>query len=61
VRLNQFGADWQMLIGDPLQLPPTLPSDPSGPNGLDRTLFERLRDAGLPTLLLGTQYRVCIA
>ena len=48
----------QLLIGDPLQLPPTLPGDAGAPNGLDRTLFERLRDAGHPTTLLGTQYRV---
>ena len=48
----------QLLIGDPLQLPPTLPGNSGVTNGLDRTLFERLHDAGQPTTLLGIQYRV---
>ncbi len=49
-----------MLIGDPQQLSPTIPSDSLHPNGLDRTLFERLRDAGHATILLATQYRVYV-
>jgi superfamily I DNA and/or RNA helicase len=45
-------------MGDPLQLPPTLPGETASAHGLDRTLFERLHEAGQPTHLLGTQYRV---
>ena len=57
VPMARFRCARVLLVGDPLQLPPTLPGDVGAPNGLERTLFERLRDAGQPAWLLGTQYR----
>lgn len=51
-----------ILVGDPLQLPPTLPqasikAPASGTIGLDITLFERLQRCGLDPVMLRTQYR----
>lgn len=49
----------QVLVGDPLQLPPTV-AGPEAENkdSLDRSMFERLAEAGLTPILLRTQYRV---
>jgi len=59
-----FGA---ASLADPKQLPPTLPGsedrqlakgdDGSELQGLSRTLFVRLQQIGVPTILLRTQYR----
>ena len=63
--LTQFGSRRGLLVGDPLQLPPILASGKleaeSGKFGLERTLFERLHDAGVPTIMLRQQYRVRMA
>ncbi|KAI8908256.1 AAA domain-containing protein [Powellomyces hirtus] len=58
--MARFGAQKALLIGDPLQLPPTLntPSIATHKSGLDRTLFERMADSGHVPILLRTQYRV---
>ncbi|KAI8819486.1 AAA domain-containing protein [Fimicolochytrium jonesii] len=61
--LARFGSQKALLVGDPLQLPPTIPTtaDPSRKDGLERTLFERLAESGLTPVLLRTQYRVSCA
>ena len=57
--LGMFGCKRAVLVGDPLQLPPTLPpSSNSHVAGLERTLFQRLEACGLEPILLRTQYRV---
>jgi len=50
----------QLVVGDPLQLPPQLASTPlnDGAQGLGKTLFVRLRAAGIMPVMLRTQYRV---
>jgi superfamily I DNA and/or RNA helicase len=58
----RFQCSFALLVGDPKQLPPTLPctlaSDVgAGKAGLERTMFERLDDAGIPKMMLSTQYR----
>ena len=59
--ISRFQPQRLLLVGDPLQLPPTLPGT-SKPNvtGLERTLFERLGEmsSDLNPILLRTQYRV---
>ncbi|KAI3639495.1 hypothetical protein MIR68_002510 [Amoeboaphelidium protococcarum] len=61
--LASFDTKCALLIGDPLQLPPTLPpaspalSNDSDAHGSERTLFERVRDMGVPAVMLRTQYR----
>ena len=47
-----------VLVGDPQQLPATLFSTQTRGSGLDRSLFERLQQAGLPCILLSIQYRM---
>jgi len=59
VPVARFACVRLVLIGDPQQLSPTIPSDSTSENGLDRTLFERLRDGGHEAIMLGIQYRVC--
>jgi superfamily I DNA and/or RNA helicase len=53
----RFGAERLLLVGDPLQLPPTI-STPceKGVLGLDFTFFERMATTLMP-ILLRTQYR----
>ena len=59
--IARFSAERILLVGDPLQLPPTLSSSAKqGVNGLERTLFERLSENSIDPILLRTQYRVCI-
>ncbi|KAI8852565.1 P-loop containing nucleoside triphosphate hydrolase protein [Chytridium lagenaria] len=54
----KFKSKFALLIGDPKQLAPTLPTDSSNPVfALERTLFERLAYIGLKPILLRTQYR----
>ncbi|KND01510.1 hypothetical protein, variant [Spizellomyces punctatus DAOM BR117] len=55
--LARFCTRKALLVGDPLQLPPTISSNCGHKEGLDRTLFERLAAAGLKPILLRTQYR----
>ena len=47
-----------VLVGDHCQLPPTVGSDLARGEGLDVALFSGLVRAGVPTCLLGTQYRM---
>lgn len=54
--LASFGCQKCLLIGDPKQLPPTLPSADVGITGLELTLFERL-SSNIKPLQLRTQYR----
>jgi len=67
----RFHAERVLAVGDPQQLPPTLPGtddvacssfrqDVDGREeltGLTRTFFERMRDAGADCMTLRTQYR----
>mmetsp|Transcript_28138 Transcript_28138/g.46029 ORF Transcript_28138/g.46029 Transcript_28138/m.46029 type:complete len:895 (-) Transcript_28138:110-2794(-) len=47
-----------ILVGDPAQLPPTVISRTAAQAGLSVSLFERLMSAGVPPVLLDTQYRM---
>ena len=47
-----------LLVGDPAQLPPTVVTRAGAAAGLGTSLFERLANAGVPTHLLDTQYRM---
>ena len=56
--LCRFGAEYAILVGDPLQLAPTLTTSTRNPAvSLERTLFERLSDSGYSVSFLRTQYR----
>lgn len=52
------GCKQLALVGDHCQLPPTVGSDLAKNDGLGSSMFGRLADAGVPTTLLGTQYRM---
>lgn len=53
-----LGASQLVLIGDHMQLPPTVLSKDAQDGGLGTSLFSRLRNAGLDTALLKCQYRM---
>jgi superfamily I DNA and/or RNA helicase len=57
--LARFQTERGLLVGDPLQLPPTLPgTSVKEVDGLERTLFERLSTCvNSKPILLRTQYR----
>ena len=48
----------QVLVGDSNQLPPTVKTDRAMKGGLNRSLFERLQDMGIASIMLNTQYRM---
>jgi len=52
------GAECVVMAGDHAQLPPTVVSRLAVQNGLDVSLFARLQNYGLPSLVLNTQYRM---
>ena len=52
------GSRRLVLVGDHRQLPPTVISRRAEDDGLRRSLFERLIDAGINPTLLKTQYRM---
>lgn len=52
------GCQRLVLVGDPLQLPATVFSSHASAAGYERSLFERLQQAGHRTHLLRTQYRM---
>ncbi|HIF16209.1 MAG TPA: hypothetical protein EYQ85_03035 [Candidatus Poseidoniales archaeon] len=52
------GARQVVLVGDHRQLPPTVISRRAEEGGLNRSLFERLIEAGLPAHMLEMQYRM---
>ena len=59
--LLRFQCRQLVLIGDPLQLPPTLTTlaaKKAEGKGLDRTLFDRMRQMGFRPFPLKIQYRV---
>lgn len=53
-----LGASQLVLVGDQMQLPPTVVSRRANALGLGRSLFARLVDAGLQPSLLTRQYRM---
>ncbi|XP_015267362.1 PREDICTED: protein ZGRF1 [Gekko japonicus] len=56
--IARFGCEKLILVGDPKQLPPTIQgSESARDNGLEQTLFDRLRLMGHEPVLLRTQYR----
>ncbi|KAG1576061.1 hypothetical protein G6F50_000527 [Rhizopus delemar] len=60
VPLARFSCNRLVMIGDPLQLPPTLVSpaeDNKVGKGLDKTLFDRFIEMGHDSIMLRTQYR----
>ncbi len=50
----------QILVGDPKQLSPTISTESENENGLDRTLFDRMKLLGNEPAPLYIQYRVFI-
>lgn len=52
------GTGKVVLVGDPKQLPATLFSRAARDLALERSLFERLAQAGVPVKLLAVQYRM---
>ncbi|KAL1922935.1 uncharacterized protein VTP21DRAFT_9311 [Calcarisporiella thermophila] len=60
VPLCRFGCERLIMVGDPLQLPPTIQTKCDLKNidsGLDRSLFNRLVELNHKPILLRTQYR----
>ena len=65
--LANFSCERAVLVGDPQQLPPVLshsrsvaddsPGSSAAPQGLAKTLFERLAHSGVAPIMLRTQYR----
>ena len=53
----QLGSSHAILVGDPQQLPATIFSVSGRNTKFDRSLFQRLEDAGHPVHMLDTQYR----
>ncbi|KAL6758940.1 AAA domain-containing protein [Haematococcus lacustris] len=51
------GTHQVIIVGDHKQLPPTVMSEKALVKGLGVSLFERLTEAGVPSTLLGVQYR----
>jgi len=54
----QFGSSHAILVGDPQQLPATIFSVSGRSTKFDRSLFQRLEEAGHEVHLLNTQYRM---
>ncbi|KAH7415427.1 hypothetical protein KP509_14G043100 [Ceratopteris richardii] len=52
------GADAIVLVGDPVQLPPTVLSSEAMMAGLDFSLYQQLQQCGLNPCFLDTQYRM---
>ncbi|KAL6758944.1 AAA domain-containing protein [Haematococcus lacustris] len=51
------GTHQVIIVGDHKQLPPTIMSSRALAKGLGVSLFERMMEAGVPSTLLGVQYR----
>lgn len=58
VPILKFNPKRLVLVGDPMQLAPPLARNCVSKNSLERTLFERLADAGHVPIMLKTQYRL---
>ena len=54
----QLGSSHAILVGDPQQLPATIFSVSGRSTKYDRSLFQRLEEAGNPVHMLDTQYRM---
>lgn len=54
----QLGSSHAILVGDPQQLPATIFSVSGRLSKYDRSLFQRLEEAGHPVHMLDTQYRM---
>jgi len=54
----QLGSSHCVLVGDPQQLPATIFSMSGRETKYDRSLFQRLEEAGHPVNMLNTQYRM---
>lgn len=54
----QFGSSHAILVGDPQQLPATIFSVSGRSTKFDRSLFQRLEEAGHDVHMLNTQYRM---
>lgn len=53
----QAGCKRVVLVGDPMQLPPTIESPSATQSGLEQTLFDRAEAMGYPNVMLSEQYR----
>eukprot|EP00250_Pteridium_aquilinum_P010076 c19137_g2_i1 orf=102-2507(+) len=58
VPILNSGADSVVLVGDPVQLPPTVLSSEALMAGLDVSLYQHLQECGLKPCFLDTQYRM---
>lgn len=58
VPILKSGADCVVLVGDPVQLPPTVLSSEALKASLDVSLFQHLQECGLKPHFLDTQYRM---
>ncbi|KAK4049281.1 hypothetical protein OIV83_004218 [Microbotryomycetes sp. JL201] len=54
----KYGCKRCIMVGDPLQLPPTVVSSAAKKAGYERSLFVRLMDSGRGSHLLSIQYRM---
>ncbi|KAM0790470.1 hypothetical protein ACM66B_003346 [Microbotryomycetes sp. NB124-2] len=54
----KYGCKRCIMVGDPLQLPPTVISSAAKRAGYERSLFVRLMDSGRGSHLLSIQYRM---
>ena len=54
----ELGSSHAVLVGDPQQLPATIFSLSGRKTKFDRSLFQRLEEAGHPVHMLDTQYRM---
>jgi len=54
----KYGCRRCILVGDPLQLPPTIISQSAKAAGYERTLFERMQKQGTEVFMLPIQYRM---
>ena len=52
------GCRQLVLVGDSNQLPPTVKTDKAMEGGLNVSLFERLQDMGISSMMLNQQYRM---
>jgi senataxin len=54
----QLGSRHAVLVGDPQQLPATIFNVSGRKSKYDRSLFQRLEEAGQPVYMLNEQYRM---
>lgn len=54
----RLGSKHSVLVGDPQQLPATIFNLPGRNSKYDRSLFQRLEEAGQPVYMLNEQYRM---